>query len=383
MFSFLSKKEKSKTTLIIDIQSGLVRGALVIHKEKQSPVILKVHTKLIPRKIHTNSHYINKMMLKALSEVMALLTENHRVDSIVVILSSPWVLSHSKSIRTDFKNDTEINAEMLGKLVDEERNKLESKFIKINTTDQDIYKDLQYIEQKIFSIKLNGYEVTEYLGRKVKNIEISFAMTLSSKIIMNRIDNTIGKYTNCKNITYHSGLLLNFVALRKNFPSANDYVYMHVHSELTDIIIVKKGQCAHISSFPIGTSNLIRKISSNLRQNDDVTDSMISLYQGGKLDTAEANKLSVIIDDFANNWFSLYEKTLENSIEKTSTPRVFYISAHSHLDVFKSILVKLSKKEIDLVDMTLEGINSNITFDRNSETNQLVEMYAFALEDVL
>jgi hypothetical protein len=44
-------------------------------------------------------------------------------------------------------------------------------------------------------------------------------------------------------------------------PDKNDYVYIHAHSELTDIIIVKRGICENISSFPIGTSNLIRKIS--------------------------------------------------------------------------------------------------------------------------
>ena len=44
MFSFFSKNDKEEMSLIIDIQSGLVRGALVKRIPRQKPTVLEVVT---------------------------------------------------------------------------------------------------------------------------------------------------------------------------------------------------------------------------------------------------------------------------------------------------------------------------------------------------
>ncbi len=383
MFPFLSKNKKEKFSLIVDIQSGLVRGALVKNEEGKPPLILRVSTKIIPRKTHTNSHYINKMMLKALSEVMMLVTENHHITSIDIVLSSPWVLSHSKTIKVNFPKQTEITEEIVSGLIEEERKKLELKFKTDHKEIPDTHNDLRYIEQKIFDIKLNGYSVGQYLNRVISDLELSLAMTLSSQIILNRINDVISKFTHTKDIRYHSGLLLNFVALRKMMPDKTDYVYIHAHSELTDVIVVKKGLCASISSFPLGTSNLIRKISHSFKQSDEVADSMMSLYQGNKLDETEMKKISTLIDVFSAGWYALYSKTLEATADIGGTPRLMYLSTHSHMDIFKKILIDKNKDEIHINDFSLEQIDSKITFEKISESNQLIKMYALALNDML
>ena len=384
MFSFFSKNEKDKYSLIIDIQSGLVRSALIHIKSDGSHIIKKVITKIIPRKSHTNSNYINKMMIKALSESLTAVIDNKRIENINVILSSPWVLSHSKTVRIDFGKDTEITQGLISGLIDIERKKLEKEFSVNHKNIPEFYNDLKYIEQKIFDIKLNGYSVTQYIGRTVKDFTISLAMTLSSKIILGRIESTIKKDVFSKKIKFHSGLLLNFTALRKMMADKNDYVYIHAHSELTDVIVVKRGQCANISSFPLGTSSLVRMTAHVLKQEIEVADSMISLYQGKKLEEAEANRIKLIVDIFGKNWIALYNKILDTSIDIGGIPRLIFLSTHSHADLFKDIVIASAKEEMHIIDFNLENMESDITFEKNSEQNQLIKMYALALvEDMI
>lgn len=383
MFPFFSKSEKEKYSLIIDIQSGLVRGALISSKENHPLIIQRVVTQIIPRKIHTNSNYLNKMMLKALSKVLLIVSENHLISSINIVLSSPWVLSHSKAVKIKFDKNTVITESIISSLIDTERNKLETEFGTTHKQIPNIYNDLGYIEQKVFDIKLNGYSVSEYIGRAVKDLEISLAMTLSSKVILSRINSVIYKFVNTRDIKYHSALLMNFTALRKMMPEKNDYIYIHTHSELTDIIVVKRGLCANIASFPLGTSNLIRKISHLFNQSDEVADSTMSLYQGGKLGEVETRRISRAIDEFSSGWIALYTKALESAIEMGGVPRLILLSTHSHLEIFKNLIIKNSKNNIHIIDFNLESIKSDITFAKTSENNQLMKMYALALQDML
>lgn len=382
MLDFFKKKKAEKFSLIIDIQSGLVRGAVIKKVDGENPKILRITTKNITRKVHTNIHYINKMMQKALSEVIKLLTENHRIDSIDVILSSPWVLSNSKTIKIDFPEMTEIKEETITNIIDSEKNKLENKF-KDDNKSTNIENDLNYIEQKIFNIRLNGYSVNQYIGKKAKDIEISFAMTLSSTTILNKISEIIEKTIHIKKIQYHSGLLLNYIALRRIIPEQNDYIYLHIHGELTDVIIVKNGLCANIASFPLGIMNLIRRISHIFKQNDEVSDSMLSLYQGGRLNDIETNKIKEIIEEFSNSWYAVYNKILTLFSETNVAPRFICFYTQFHSDIFKQILINKNSDDIHIVDYNIEKIESEITFEKTSEYNQLIKMYALALNDMI
>ncbi len=383
MFSFLSKKEKEKYSLIIDIQSGLVRGALVSKTGNGFPIIKHVKEKIIPRRIHTNGNYINKMMLHALSIVTSDIIENYQISKIDIILSSPWVLSHSKSIKINFENDTIITDKIITQIVDEERKKLENIFITGHKEIPNINNDLNYIEQKVFDIKLNGYVVNNYIGKSVRSMEISVAMTLSSKIIIKRISDVLRKISHSKNYKYHSGLLLNYTALLKMMPDKTDYIYVHSHSELTDVILVKKGMCANISSFPIGTSNLTHRIAHAFKHNDEVADSMIKLYTEGKLEESEMKKITKIVGEYSNGWLALYKKVLESSIEVNSIPRLIFLSAHANVNILNNIIKMSTTEDTHIIDFNLENFDSKITFEKPIEMNQLIKMYALALDDML
>lgn len=348
MFPLASQNEKEDLSVVFDIQSGLVRGSLVSINKNQQPKILQIITRPILRRGHTDSAHLIKMMLKSLSLVAYSLTHHHHVSSAQVVLSSPWLVSYSKTVTVNFDKETLITSKIIKNLIEEGSEK------------KSFDNDVVYIEQNIFEIKLNGYAVTRYIDRLAKNIDISFAATMSSKNLLGLIDDVFKKSFGIPVLNYHSNLILNFLALRKVVSDMNSYVYVHIHNELTDIVIVKNNLCAHISSFPIGTSALTRLVSGVLKQDTAVADSTLSLYQGKKLDFQENQKVSTCIEQYKKEWSDNYIKSIETSFKKESIPRIIYVSSHLHVDIYKQILDEIMTGDIHFLDLDLDTTNMQV-----------------------
>lgn len=395
MFSFLSNKKEEELSIVIDIQSGLVRGALVFNKVNENSIILNVVTRDIVKKPHTDNIFLVKKMLKALSEVIESLVEElnkkdpalgyskKSVKAIHYILSSPWVLSRSKTISMTFEKSTEISEKFVLNLIEEERKKIEEKFNEINVIkDLPEKSDLIFIEQKIFEIKLNGYKVNSYNSKKVDSIDISFAATLSSKKLLKRISSIVNNNLHVRKVQYHSALLLNFMAMRILVPEKDNFVSIHIHNELTDIVVVKKGLAANLSSFPFGTSTLLRRVSSALKESPESTESKLSLYIADKLETIEKENFKKVINPILNKWYQEYLKSVSHPDDDNFLPKTVYMSAHTFLNIFENTIT--SNNELTkIVSFETDAVTMHVTFEKNFEYNQLLGMYAISLRSMI
>jgi hypothetical protein len=396
MFSFLSSKKKEELSIIIDIQSGLVRGSLVFNKENQISQILYIITKEISQKDFTGSSFLVKAMIESLSDVINKLSDqfmakakefgysSKSIKNIHFILSSPWVLSQSKTITIKFDKTTDINKKLIQSVIEDERKIIEKKFkeMDFNKDSSISNSDWLFIEQKIFEIKLNGYKVNDCENKKAQDLEVSFAATLSSKILLNKIETTINKNLKIHKIQYHSALLLNFMAMRILIPEKNNFVSIHVHSELTDIVVVKNGLSANLSSFPIGISTILRKLTTDLKETAESTESMLSLYEGGKLDSLQEIKFKELLDPLLKNWYLEYIKSVDHEDDGVFIPRTAYLSTHSNLGIFKKVINE-NNELAKVIDFEINSINPHVIFEKNSEYNQLIGMYALTLRSMI
>ena len=350
MFSFFSHKEKEGTTLILEIQSGLVRGAIVKNTYPK-PEFLARHSAPITINTEKTSAYITKVMLRSLSEVTKVLTRKHYVDSVHIVLSSPWALSHSKQVKLNFAVDTAVNSTMVYRIVEEEKNNVKHK------------EDVIFIEKKIFEIKLNGYSVSNFEGRMTRELGVSFATTISSHKLLNKIHSTLERSFKVRKIQYHSSLLLDYIALGKIFTNRSDYIYVHSHSELTDIVIVRSGMCTHISSFPIGTASLMRKVAESTNQSDESADSLLNMVQRDTISKPEYTKLLPTLDIYFKEWFSHFESL----VDKKTSPRFVYVASHAYLNVFRKRFEEVLGNEYTIHPFEPDTM----------------ELYSIALQDML
>ena len=103
--------------LVLDLQSSVVRGALVEMREGKSPLVLFTYDVAIPYRSNSGSEYLIKATLNAVNEVInETLKHLHirssvekipkKISEINYVLSSPWIISQARTLSLVFKKNT-------------------------------------------------------------------------------------------------------------------------------------------------------------------------------------------------------------------------------------------------------------------------------------
>lgn len=377
MFSLFSNKKEGVKSIVLDIQSGLVRGALLVKIENESGLeeihIVSVVTKAISEKTHIiNAEHLAKRTYKLISEVVEHLVRDSggkHIYNISYILSSPWIFSKLKTIKIDYEVETEITSKTIADLVKEEAKNNPDKV------------DAKPLEQRIFEIRLNGYPTVSFEGKKAKRLEVSISTSFGSSTFLDKVRAVVDRHVHIKSHSVHSALLMQYTALREILKNRSEFVYIHVHRELTDMIIVKDGLCKHIASFPFGTSMLVRKVSNITKETIEASDSMLTLLQGGKLSDEQQDSIGGMITPVINEWGDQCIKSFEDVFDMNTIPRQLYLSVHSHFEIFKKSLMLKGGYNFEVVSCDTLNVGNTIIFDKGSAQSNLMKMYIYALSN--
>ncbi len=354
-------------SLVIDIQSDVVEGTLIKFPPKtaklpdpQNPEILYSTAFNVPRKVHTDGDYMAKMMLRAVEDVASCVVKemgsitDEQIQSVHYILSSPWVISQSKTVEVVYEKETEITDSMVKAVIEKDREELIAKY----------EADMVFVEQKIFDVELNGYSIEKYHGKRAKTLKISFAFTLSSDKVIKKIQAAIVQHLHVKKDYFHSAILLQYLSSRA-VAAGEEYTVLHVHGEFTDVVVVKKGFSSYLASFPFGTSTLIKKTSATLNTSFEMTSSTLSMYMEKKLNDEELKNVEIVLMPILNGWQSECTKTLAGIGEHVALPKTIHLYTGGPF----APLFKLS----------LEQINYEVVI----HDEPLREVHSFALKDVI
>ncbi len=375
MFSFAASKLAKGRSILLDIQSGLVRGAFVEFHHGQPAKIDTVITRSIPSiPISDDSSRMTNDILKVVGDVFKMLTTDSRfgkADTIHYILSSPWIFSESKSIKVDYGKETRITQSLIDNLIKEQMSK--------NTFSD----DTQHVEVKVCEIKLNGYVMEEFEGKSARILEVFLYNSFGSKAFFDKLTLLIQRIAYIKKHEYHSALLLQYSALRLLDHKNQDYIYIHVHSELTDVVVVKNGLCKHTSSFPFGTITLLRKISEATNQSVEASDSLLTLYQSDKLENTEKDNAKKVIDPLLIKWSDSCIQSLSEVFGTIYIPKTVFLSVHSHFEVFKTALLFNNDLNFDITSYDNISTGGRVVFEKDSAQSILMKLYTLVLSNMI
>ncbi len=378
---FFLKPEKRELVLILDIQSSVVRGSLALLLPSASPHIIFSYNVPIAWKTRTDSTYLIKTTLKAVAEcveaalrfiqVNTKLNIPKRIGTMHLVLSSPWILSEAKVITESFNSPVTITKNHINHLIEEDRKKLE----------KSSGSEVTIIEQKIFSVFLNGYETALWDNQVSKELKIAYAMSAVGTKMMDRFVEACQTHKHRFKIRFHSSLLLQQVGIKTIDPNLDNYALLHIHGELTEIAMIDHGSCSFFGSFPFGVRTLVRKIASSKNCDFQSADSMLTLYTGGHYDKVHAETSMERIRNISIGWTSELARTLQGNKDEGRAilmPRKMLLSALSHDDFFSQILNNVyPKSKIELIN--IENISPKVFFDSKSERRRLTGLYAIAI----
>ena len=380
--NFFSSKPKSSLSLIIDIQSSVVRGSLILAYPKQPPHIIWTSDVVIPYRADGGSSYLVETMIKAVETVSqsarVFVHDTHAHGTIPghishahCVLSSPWISSQARTVNQQFEKDTKITRAHIHNIIQDER-------MNLLKSSSDV---MMGIEEKIFDVRLNGYSIEKWENNVVRSLEVSFAISVASKRITGSILEAVKRSAaHGSKIDFHSSLLLQHMAMSSSLSIAGSYLLIHVHGELTDIVAVDNQSCVLFGSYPIGVRTIIRQLSLELNLSDSTIDSTLGLYETGQFDPLHASVDVQNIQRALSLWTESSLK-ITSLIPSNRKPTHAIISSRSHEVLFKNNFSS-AYPNIKTDILPSEEILKLATFDPQIEKFRLTVLYAIAIHSL-
>lgn len=349
---FFSVSVKPKLNLLIEVQSSLVRGSLVLYEKSKAPQFIHVQEIDIGYKPHAGGTYFVRTALRDLKEIFNIsLRRLHavsndptrsiipkRVDEVHFILSSPWIVSQTRTLAVSFEKKTEITKERVHRMLSEERTKI----------DFEHEAGVEVVEEKIFDVKLNGYSIVDWQGKNANKIEISYALSIGNSDLIAKFGDLAAYATGVGKISIHSALILQYLYLRDLETAPYSYAIVYVHDELTDVMIVERQSCAFFGSFPIGIDTIVRKISDATGIDNKSAESLFSLYVGNHIDKEQDKKLASVMKKISEQWTDGLKKIFGMRHSRKglpeNIPENIFVVASAHETFFNKCLPSVKSR---------------------------------------
>lgn len=379
---FFSGKPHEELILILEVQSAMARGSLAYIRKGQSPHVVFTYLKNVPYKPGAGSAYLVKMTLRALTEIVSTLLEHHHamashgslpksISAVHYILSSPWMISQAKTVSVDFPKPTEITEEKVMEIIAAERAKLS-----VGPATQ-----TEVVEEKIFDVSLNGYSVPSWQDKEARQLQVSFVVSVAGSNLTRRFRDVCAHAVRPAQVHFHSSLLLQNVGIQLLLPSHSSYVLVHIHGELTDVVVVEHHSCVFFGSYPEGVRTVIRKIARATKTDFEAADSLLTLHVGGSLDPAHQKSVGPIITEIARGWTSEFAKLFKVASFVRTLPSEAFIASRLHENLFIQSF-KTAHPESRVQPLGIAELLQHVTFDRTAERFRIVGLYALAIDNL-
>jgi hypothetical protein len=158
--------------------------------------------------------------------------------------------------------------------------------------------------------------------------------------------------------------------IRETFPHDNDFIFLDIGGELSDIAIVKEGLILETASFPMGRYFLTRKIQKDLDVSAEEAVSLIRVYEDGLADENLIAGLKPILDGAAAEWVKGFRVSLSKLGKGMTWPMKIFLTIHSDFNKFfvrvlsAEHISKLGVAEVamSIVPLNEEAIKASVSF---------------------
>jgi hypothetical protein len=331
-FSF--GKKETPLSFIFDIRDTFIAVAVSKISTDKKPEMILCQNFKIP--LQDNLDYkkgLNEMLKTVDTAIVSVrkklikIGNNQKIGRYSFFIGSPWSVSKSKLIKVIKEKPFEINESFLKKVIlsDEENliNKIPSKAEE---------KEWKILEEKVIQSKLNGYKIEKIYGKKVSDIELEIFVSFIPYEIKDKLSFFVDK----KNIwgikrTSNSCILSSYSFLRDLFSDKNDFVYIDIGNNLTDIYIVKEDIIHGIISFPLGENGIIESISKRTDILPEIIKSKLNLNCSMGCDEATIKDVGNLVRTGLSMWLLKFRNSVSRICNEKDLPSNIFMITNTDL----------------------------------------------------
>ena len=384
ILSFFRKKE-DELSILLDIGNGSINGAIVLFTKNKIPRF--IFTGEVPFSIPLQPSapelsaemkiLLNKILDYLIKNGLSKMTFAKKIEKVLVTFSSPWFALKTKHINLVQQNYFLITKDFLDDIIEKEKKVFE----KLLSGEDSPNKSFEIVEKSIVHTKINGYEMSNSLGRKTKNFDAYLCLSVVGKSSIDIVHNAILKNSHipADMVSIHTFPVVSFIVVRDIFSANSDFIIMDITGEVTDLTLVEDNVVIKSISMPSGRNFIIRQIAKKLDLSAEIAESNFHLYAEGKLDEKTKIQIQTILLDVEKEWSIYLESAIQEFSSQKNIPSTVYLTVDSDVaPIYKDFLslVKTDSTAEFRKNMNLIHINKE-TLSHFYETQTEVEVNEF------
>lgn len=336
---FSDSKNKEELVLVFDVGSSSIGGALFYTQKSGIPKIILSMREPIVLLQNIDTDQLFSLTLKSLSVLTQKIYDKKMgaPSRVVCVLSSPWYASQTRIIKFEKNTPFVFTSKLADSLIEKEVGIFSSEHL---SNYVHIGNKVLPIELKNMKMMLNGYNAPQPLNQKAKELEMTIFISMSSEQFLQKVEETIRKYYNVKNIKFSSFAMASFALARDMLIKEDDFLLVDIGGEVTDVAMVKKDVLRESVSFPMGPNYLIRGLAQGLKCSLDESASILSMYKDGHANDATMTKIDPVIASLKSEWLKRFQESLANLSNDISIPANIFITVDQELAEFFSGVIK-------------------------------------------
>lgn len=396
-FTIFRNKQR-ELSLVFDIASGAVGGAIVEFGGTEPPRIIYNHRKLIffderpdsgellkeiTKKLDTVAEMLSKEGLRRVAE--AGLRSGH-IKRVHYIFSSPWVVSHTKVVTIRKESEFKVTRKMAEEVAEQEQDNY-MKSLGLYTGENNINARSTVIEHLLLRMRVNGYDTMNPFGREAKSLELPFFMSVIDNKALEAMESAVAKHFHYRKSSAHSFVLSLYTTLQNIWGAEVDFIAVDINGELTDITLIRGGVIAETASFPLGINSIVRHAAKALSISTELAESRVQVYMANKASDDEGRKIREVLLGIRDEWVKSFEDSFASINYDFIIPRKLFLIVNNALgnffagflknERFKKIIVPGDTFDVTLVD--LSRLKSHCTMNMVNEPDPFLALETIAL----
>jgi hypothetical protein len=371
ILSALSNKTPATLVLHLDVGQGEARAALLTYAMPGKPDRRNEMVFTSPWSPKTSKHDRGKSLPvtiaslhEALESVASFMKReakegrHYGVQSTYCILGAPFYLTYTALIKYREPKGFIVTKELVGSLLAGYRKSTDPEF----TSHQEavIGTAPMTVQEKILHMKVNGYNTSEPYGKHAESLDLSIFKTEASEEIVTAVKKEVNKFFSAPLYIEPMSLAV-YVALRDHVHFAEDFLFVVVGSEVTEVSLVRGFTLLETVSFPFGKNSLIRHLSRELKIPEEMVSGELDLYMQKTISANREPIMRNALTDAAEKWFGFYEKGLVSLSDQSVVPATVYLVTDAPLSgVFKTFVERdgFAGQSLSAVGLTVEAIDT-------------------------
>lgn len=352
MVFFGRRSQRKNISLIFDIDSSSVGGAIVRYRDNDLPEILFSTRKNIDLRHDFDFERFFGSMLQSLEvvavDVLSSLADSvenvvssmgdsgrrvlgrrlhPKIRNVYCVLSLPWYRSVVEGVNLQFEKEQMVTAETVMRVIQQVGEEMKAGFV--------TPEGIGILEEKVLEYKLNGYKLDKPVYAQARSLGLKLYLSAVSKSTLRSIRTPIRKAVSFRKINTASFLLVFFSVLRDMYPDRNTFMTFDIRGEVSEFSIVEDDILLHSISVPRGKSSLIREIAKTLNLELFDAAAKLSLYMADKLDESMRARIEMIVE----NEVLLIKNFILDKLPNSYVPKLAFILTDDESSTFASRIV--------------------------------------------